>query len=78
MSSLTSLHDFPDLPDALARHRVLTTERAAAFVGRSLPEWRRMYHAGSTPKPVRLGARALGWRVGDLIDYIETKIVPAA
>jgi predicted DNA-binding transcriptional regulator AlpA len=78
MSSLASLHDLSDLPEALARHRVLTTERAAAFVGRSLPEWRRMYHAGLTPKPVRLGARALGWRVGDLIDYLATKIAPAA
>jgi predicted DNA-binding transcriptional regulator AlpA len=71
MPDLSDLHDFSDLPEALARRRVLTTKRAAAFVGRSVDHWERLHRAGKVPPPIRLGARALGWRVGDLVDWLD-------
>jgi predicted DNA-binding transcriptional regulator AlpA len=66
--------DFSDLPESIARHRVLSTSRAAEFVGRHEVVWRRMCRAGETPAPVKLGKRSLGWRVGDLVDWLATKI----
>lgn len=55
------------------RSRILTPAEAAAFWGMSLSHWRRMYRRGQTPRPIRLSARKLGWRVGDLIDGLEKR-----
>lgn len=59
-----------NLPPELARHRVLNTAEAAEFCRISVPHWRRLYRSGRIPQPVRLGTRKLGWRVGDLIDWL--------
>ena len=61
------------LPPDLIRHRVLDTAEAAAFCRFSVAHWRRLYRKGQAPSPVRLSARKSGWRVGDLIDWIETQ-----
>ena len=60
-----------NLPTELARSRVLDTTEAAAFCKLSIPHWRRLYRSGTAPRPVRLGARKYGWRIGDLVDWIE-------
>jgi predicted DNA-binding transcriptional regulator AlpA len=57
----------------LGRHRILASDVAAEFWGVSLPHWRRLYRDGRVPKPVRIGIRKLGWRVGDLIDALEAR-----
>jgi predicted DNA-binding transcriptional regulator AlpA len=62
-----------DLPIELARHRVLDTSEAAGFCKVSVPHWRRLYRAKKVPMPVRLTVRKYGWRVGDLVDWIEAK-----
>jgi len=36
------------------------------------------YRTGKARAPVRLSARKYGWRVGDLIDWIEAHRVSAA
>jgi predicted DNA-binding transcriptional regulator AlpA len=59
------------LPADIIRRRVLTTGEAAAFCRFSIPHWRRLYRAGKVPRPVRLSARKYGWRIGDLVDWIE-------
>jgi predicted DNA-binding transcriptional regulator AlpA len=63
------------LPESLARHRLLNTAETAQFLGRSVPEIRRLYRSGAMPPPVRLGSRKLGWRVGDLVDWIARRRV---
>jgi predicted DNA-binding transcriptional regulator AlpA len=61
-----------NLPPELARHRVLNTAETAAFCKLSVPHWRRLYNSGRAPHPIRLGTRKLGWRVGDVIDWLST------
>lgn len=63
-----------NLPSELNRHRVMSTAASAAFCGLSVPTWRRRYREDPEfPKPVRLSARKLGWRVCDLLDWMESK-----
>jgi predicted DNA-binding transcriptional regulator AlpA len=52
---------------------VLNSSEAAMFVGLSLPHFRRLYRAGRVPRPLQLGERKLGWRIGDLIDHVAAK-----
>jgi predicted DNA-binding transcriptional regulator AlpA len=61
------------LPAELARHRILNSSQSAAFINVSLPHFRRMYRNGSVPKPIQMGARKLGWRIGDLIDWLASR-----
>ncbi|WP_116529385.1 AlpA family transcriptional regulator [Microvirga sp. KLBC 81] len=61
------------LPADLNRHRVLSAAEAAAFLNLSLPHFRRLYRSGAVPPPIRLSERRLGWRVGDLIVWIEAR-----
>lgn len=61
------------LPSEIARHRILNSTEAAAFWGVSVPHWRRLYRANEVPCPIKLGARKLGWRVGDLIDALAAR-----
>jgi len=73
------MHSILDhLPADLARHRVLDTAEAAAFCKISVPHWRRLYRAQKVPAPVRLSARKYGWRIGDLVDWIEARRTEAA
>lgn len=61
------------LPPELARSRIFDAIEAAKFWGVSLPHWRRLYRLGQVPKPIKLSARRLGWRVGDLIDALAAR-----
>jgi predicted DNA-binding transcriptional regulator AlpA len=61
------------LPTELSRQRVLNSSEAAMFVGLSLPHFRRLYRAGKVPRPLQLGERKLGWRIGDLVDHLAAK-----
>jgi predicted DNA-binding transcriptional regulator AlpA len=51
----------------------LGIEPTAEFVGRSVPEIRRLIRLGLFPKPLKLNGRRLSWRIGDLIDWIDSK-----
>lgn len=64
--------NLPDLPADIARSRIVDTSGAAEFCNFSVPHWRRLYRAGKVPAPVRLSARKYGWRIGDLVDWIQT------
>ena len=59
------------IPEELAINCVLRTDEAAQFCGVSVSHFRRLYAKGQIPVPVRLGERRLGWRLGDLIDWIK-------
>jgi predicted DNA-binding transcriptional regulator AlpA len=61
------------LPPDLGRHRILPTKEACEFVGSSVAEWRRKRARGDAPPPIMIGARKHGWRIGDLIEWIESR-----
>ena len=63
------------LPEGISRHRILSAAQSAALWGVSLPTWRRMYRASEVPPPIKLSARRLGWRAGDLIDALASRTV---
>jgi predicted DNA-binding transcriptional regulator AlpA len=62
-----------NLPTDLARYKVLNTAEAAAFCNFSIPHWRRLYRAKDVPPPLKLSTRKLGWRLGDLVDWLQAK-----
>jgi predicted DNA-binding transcriptional regulator AlpA len=63
-----------NLPLEISRQRILSSAEAAEFVGLSLPHWRRLYRAGKVPRPLQIGERKLGWRIGDLVDFLDAKL----
>jgi predicted DNA-binding transcriptional regulator AlpA len=65
------LNNPTQIPLELSRHRVLNTAEAASFLNFSVSHFRRLYRNGGAPPPLQLSARKLGWRTGDLIDWIE-------
>lgn len=64
-----------NFPDELIGSRVLKTKDAATLLGVSLSHFRRLYWRGQLPAPVRLGERLLGWRVGDLNGWTESRLM---
>jgi predicted DNA-binding transcriptional regulator AlpA len=64
------------LPEAVTRKRLLGIEPTAEFVGRSVPEIRRLIRLGLFPKPLKLNGRRLSWRLGDIVDWIDSKTEP--
>jgi predicted DNA-binding transcriptional regulator AlpA len=62
-----------NLPSDLGRNRVLDAATASAFWGVSLPHWRRLYRAGKVPRPIKIGERKLGWRIGALADALAVR-----
>jgi predicted DNA-binding transcriptional regulator AlpA len=62
------------LPNEIARKRLLGIGPAAEFVGRSVPEIRRLVRLGLFPKPFKLNGRLLSWQVGELADWIDSKV----
>jgi predicted DNA-binding transcriptional regulator AlpA len=75
---MQSCKGLTSLPPELARSRVLNSHEAAALVNMSLPHWRRLYRMGKVPKPMLVGARKLGWRTGDLVDWLAARAEKAA
>jgi len=61
------------LPEELALQCVLRTREAAQFCGVSISHYRRLHSHGKLPKPIRLGERRLGWRLGDLIAWLRER-----
>lgn len=61
------------LPSDLGRNRVLDAAVASAFWGVSLSHWRRLYRTGKVPRPIKIGERKLGWRIGALADALAVR-----
>ena len=60
-----------NLPEQLALHCVLRASDAARFCGVSVSHFRRLHARGQLPRPIRLGERRLGWRLGDLVKWLQ-------
>ena len=76
MSSLLgSATVFPpiDLPPDIARQRVLNEKDAAAFVGLSAMTLERLRKLGNGPKHLVLSPRRLGYRVADLLKWLDER-----
>jgi predicted DNA-binding transcriptional regulator AlpA len=76
---MTSLLDtatvFPplELPPDIARQRVLDERTAAEFIGLSHMTLERMRKLGTAPRHLALSPRRLGYRVCDLLAWLDTR-----
>jgi predicted DNA-binding transcriptional regulator AlpA len=61
------------LPAGLSRNHILPTEDTCKFVGVSKAHWRRLGVERQTPAAIMIGSRRKGWRIGDLIDWLESR-----
>lgn len=61
------------LPLDSAGRRVLRAAETAAFLGISVVHLRRLNRRGFVPAPIQLGERRLGWRLGDLIAWVDQR-----
>ena len=61
------------LPPDIQRQRILNSHQASEICGFSLPHGRRLYRLGKVPKPLQIGDRKLGWRAGELLDFLAKK-----
>lgn len=61
----------PNIPADLSRHRVIGAAEAASLCNISLAHWRRMYRTGKAPAPIKISDRKLGWRIGELMDWMS-------
>ena len=57
------------------QRRVLRIRDVSKYTGLSQPTIHRYVSAGVFPKPVRLGARAVGWKIEDLDDWVNSRQV---
>src|SRR5688500_7062215 len=64
--------------DEITRSQVIGAQQTANILGYSVVHFRRLYRSGLFPPPLRISARKCGWRVGDVIDFIEAKAREAA
>jgi len=51
--------------------RILRLPEALALTGHSKTPFYAKVKAGLIPKPVRLGAKAVGWRRNELLEYVR-------
>jgi len=61
----------PSLPENLAGDKVLSRKQLVELLGCSLNSVKRMADAGSGPPVLRLSPRRVGYRVRDVISWLE-------
>ena len=66
--------DKPDFPGPPAELRVITESEAASYCSLSLVHFRRLRRQQTGPKHVQLGIRRIGYRVRDLLDWLDSRI----
>jgi len=54
---------------------LLRLSQVLSLVGISRATWYRGVAAGIYPKPVRIGLRAVGWRVSEISVLVQTGII---
>ena len=62
-----------ELPPEIARQRVVDEKTAAEFVGLSAVTLERMRKLGRAPKHMRLSPRRLGYRICDLLTWLDAR-----
>jgi predicted DNA-binding transcriptional regulator AlpA len=66
------------LSEALEHRRVIDEVRAAELVGLSAVHLRRLRQQGKGPRYVRLGSRRLGYRLGDVFEWVDARLSDVA
>tara|TARA_R110000868_G_scaffold148473_4_gene370427 strand:+ start:353 stop:553 length:201 start_codon:yes stop_codon:yes gene_type:complete len=56
------------------RRRILRRPAVEAITGLSRSTIYQNMQAGEFPKPIRLGAKAVGWVESEIVDWIEARI----
>lgn len=54
-------------------HRVITETEAARYCGLSVVHFRRLRKNESGPRFVQLGVRRIGYRIGDLVSWLDDR-----
>jgi predicted DNA-binding transcriptional regulator AlpA len=67
-----------ELPPEIARQRVVDEKTAAEFVGLAAITLERARKAGTGPRHVRLSERRIGYRVCDLVAWLDTRLSETA
>ena len=62
-----------DLRDFPVEHRVISEAEAARHCGLSVAHFRRLRKTEKGPRYVQLGIRRVGYRVGDLLAWLEER-----
>lgn len=62
-----------ELPPEIARQRVVDEATAARFIGLSHVTLERMRKLGTAPKHIMLSPRRLGYRVADLLSWLDQR-----
>ncbi len=62
-----------DVLDFPLEHRVITETEAARYCGLSVVHFRRLRKNEQGPRFVQLGVRRIGYRVGDLLSWLDRR-----
>ena len=62
-----------ELPPEIARQRVVDEKTAAEFIGLSHVTLERMRKLGTAPKHLVLSPRRLGYRIADLLAWLDER-----
>ena len=54
----------------IQRNKLLGIAETAAFLNLSVVHLRRLVREQKMPQPIRVTSRKLGWRVGELVDFV--------
>jgi predicted DNA-binding transcriptional regulator AlpA len=74
LMSTTAVFGPVELPPEIARQRVLDEKTAAEFIGVSPMTLERMRKLGAAPRHVLLSPRRLGYRICDLIAWLDARV----
>jgi prophage regulatory protein len=53
--------------------KAINKRRLLELVGVSYSTWWRLERAGKAPKRIRLSAGRVGWRLGEVLDYLASR-----
>jgi len=67
-----SVKEFP------VEHRVITESEAARHCGLSVAHFRRLRKNAKGPRYVQLGVRRIGYRIGDLLAWLDDRTSDSA
>ena len=62
-----------DMMEFPVEHRVITETEAARYCGLSVVHFRRLRKNENGPRFVQLGVRRIGYRIGDLVSWLDDR-----
>lgn len=62
-----------ELKQSVDRQKAINKKRLLELVGISYSTWWRLERAGKAPKRIRLSAGRVGWRLGEVLDFLASR-----